>query len=139
MEFSSNLFCFIVTTIPMMIFYLDFKDRCPHCHSLVRLEVLGKQYGKVETKVYESDSSKDYLVGKREVEHLSRKWVDEEVVDRVYQTHRMEEHHRKVKTRYRCPACGYTYEDTTDENPGATHKKWVTGTDRITATTTTEF
>ncbi len=139
MEMSSNLLCFFVTTLPMMIMSLDFKDRCPHCHSMVHLEVLDRQYGKVETKVYESDSSKDYLVGKREVERLSRKWIDEEVVDRVYETHRTETHHRKVRTKYRCPACGYTYEDTTNEDLGTTHKKWVTGTDRITTTTTTEF
>lgn len=139
MEFSPNLFCFIVTTLPMMMMCLDFENRCPHCHSLVHREVLDRQYGRVETKVYESDSSKDHLVGEREVERLSRKWVDEKVVDRVYETHRMEEHHRKVKTKYRCPACGYTYEDTTDENLGTTHKKWVSGVDRITTTTTTEI
>ena len=136
MELSPNLFCFAVTTFPLLLECFDFSKRCPQCHAFVNLDVIDEKRGKVETKVYEYDTSKDYAVKNTSRSLGSLEWEDKEVKDREYTTHRMEEDTQKVTRTYLCPCCGYSFKETTNEKLGTRHSRETKGVDRITNITT---
>lgn len=131
MEFSPNLFCFVATTISMLIVSTMFENRCSNCHALVEMEITGKTFGNVVTDVYDSNHSKDRHVKTRDINHGY-----EEVVDREYYTKTTEFDKRNVTTAYRCPNCGYRFKSTITEITGMRNRKRTTGVDRITTTTT---
>lgn len=131
MEFSPNLFCFVASTLSMLIISTSFENRCPNCHALVEMEITGKTYGNVVTNVYNSNHSKDKHINTRDIDQGYQ-----EVVDREYYTKRTEYDSRNVTTAYRCPNCGHRFDSTIKEYLDVRHSKHSTGVDRITTTTT---
>lgn len=136
MEVSSNLVMYIIAVIVVFVINSQFKYRCEHCNSLVVMEKINVQHGKVESEVFETHGSNDYFV--KSSGSITDSDGHQRVIDREYYTSTMVTNKRKNTIQYRCPCCGYTFSKTETEDLGTQHSRRTKGNERITTTTKLE-